>query len=91
MNRAEADCVICNALGLHLRAAAAFVKVADRFESDITLARGEESANGKSIIALVTLAAPKGTPVRIVATGRDANEAVAALAGLIEDGFGERP
>jgi phosphocarrier protein len=91
VNRAEARCVICNALGLHLRAAAAFVKVAERFECDVTLSRGEDSANGKSIIALVTLAAPKGTEVHVAAVGHDAAAAVAALAALIEDGFGERP
>jgi phosphocarrier protein HPr len=88
---ADAECVIQNELGLHLRAAAAFVKVADRYQSDISLQRGGESANGKSIIALVTLAAPKGTPVRIVAEGPDAEEAIAALLELVEDGFGEAP
>ena len=89
MSRAESQCVINNELGLHLRAAAAFVKVADRFRSDVTLMRGEEGANGKSIIALVTLAAPKGTAVCVVAEGPDAEDAVAALVDLIEDGFGE--
>jgi len=90
VTRAEADCVIRNELGLHLRAAAAFVKIADGFESEVTLQRGDEKANGKSIIAIVTLAAPKGTPVRVVAEGPDADEAVSALAELIEDRFGER-
>ena len=89
MIRVEADCVIANELGLHLRAAAAFVNVADRFQSDVLLARGEESANGKSIIALVTLAAPKGTPVRIIAEGVDADDAVGALVDLVEGRFGE--
>jgi phosphocarrier protein len=86
---AEADCVIVNELGLHLRAAAAFVKVADRFTSDIALVRGSDSANGKSIIALVTLAAARGTRVRITADGPDADAAVEALALLVQDGFGE--
>ncbi len=88
---AEADCVIVNELGLHLRAAAAFVKVADRFRSDVALLRGADSANGKSIIALVTLAAAKGTRVRITADGPDADAAVEALALLVQDGFGEGP
>ena len=91
MSRAEAGCVIRNELGLHLRAAAAFVKLADRFESDVTMRRGEMAANGKSIIALVTLSAPCGTYVEILAEGVDAEAAVAALAELVEDGFGERP
>ena len=89
MNRIEVDCTIRNELGLHLRAAATFVKLAETFESEITLERGDESANGKSIIALVTLAAPKGTPVRVVAEGPDAKDAAETLAKLIENRFGE--
>ena len=89
MNRAEVECVICNDLGLHLRAAAEFVKLAERFASDVTLVRSGESANGKSIIAIVTLAAAKGTQVRVIAEGEDAPEAANALASLIEDRFGE--
>ena len=91
MRRVEVDCVIQNELGLHLRAAAAFVKVAERFESDVTLSRDGNEADGKSIIALVTLAAAKGTPVRIVAEGPDAHEAVNALETLVIEGFGESP
>lgn len=91
MRHADADCVICNELGLHLRAAAAFVKIADRYESDITLSRDGDGVNGKSIIALVTLFAPKGATVRVSADGPDACEAVRALAELIDSGFGEHP
>ena len=89
MSRAEADCEIQNVLGLHLRAAAAFVKVAERFSSDVMVCRGDVSANGKSIIALVTLAAPKGTHIRVVVEGDDAEETIEALVALIEDRFGE--
>ena len=81
--------MISNELGLHLRAAAAFVKVAERFESEITLFRDGTGANGKSIIALATLAAAQGTSVRIVAEGLDAKEAVDALQSLISERFGE--
>jgi phosphocarrier protein len=89
-HRAEAACEIRNELGLHLRAAAAFVKLAERFQSDVTLERIGAAANGKSIIALVTLAAGKGTPVTVVAEGPDAHEAVKALSALIQDRFGEQ-
>jgi phosphocarrier protein len=89
VTRAEASCQICNELGLHLRAAAAFVKLAERFQSDIALERDGQSANGKSIIALVTLAATRGTEVRVTATGTDAQAAVAALSSLIRERFGE--
>jgi phosphocarrier protein HPr len=89
MSRAVRDCTISNQLGLHLRAAAAFVKVAEKFKSDVALERDDARANGKSIIALVTLAAPIGTKVRVVADGPDADEAVNALAELVADRFGE--
>ncbi len=88
-NRAEQVCQIQNKLGLHLRAAAAFVKVAERFKSEVALERDGVRANGKSIIALVTLAASLGTQIKIVADGPDASEAVGALVALVEDRFGE--
>jgi phosphocarrier protein len=89
VSHVEQVCQIQNKLGLHLRAAAAFVKVAERFKSDITLERDGTRANGKSIIALVTLAASLGTSIRIVAEGADAIDAVGALARLVQDRFGE--
>ena len=89
MSHDERDCVIRNELGLHLRAAAAFVRVAEAYQSDVTLCRDDASANGKSIIALVTLAAAKDTPVRVIADGPDALDAVEELAELVEGGFGE--
>jgi len=89
VSRVEQVCQIQNKLGLHLRAAAAFVKVAERFKSDVSLERDGTRANGKSIIALVTLAASLGTKVKIVAEGPDAADAVGALAKLVEDRFGE--
>jgi len=89
VSHAEQVCQIQNKLGLHLRAAAAFVKVAERFKSDVSLERDGTRANGKSIIALVTLAASLGTSVKIVAEGPDAADAVGALAKLVEDRFGE--
>ena len=89
MSRAEADCEITNELGLHLRAAAAFVKLAEQFQCEIAMERDGLSANGKSIIALVTLAAAKGATVRVTADGDDAPAAVRELTGLIRERFGE--
>jgi phosphocarrier protein len=89
MSRVEQNCQIQNQLGLHLRAAAAFVKVAERYKSEVSLERDGVRANGKSIIALVTLAASLGTQVKVVADGPDATEAVGALVALVEDRFGE--
>lgn len=89
MKHSELQVEICNRLGLHLRAAAAFANLAERYSSEVTLTRDSVCANGKSVIALVTLAAAKGTTVTISAQGDDAAEAVAALAELVEDRFGE--
>ncbi len=89
MSRCKADVEIANELGLHLRAAAAFAKLADKFDADVTLVRDDASANGKSIIAIVTLAAAKGSLVQIVADGEDADAAVRALVSLVQDKFGE--
>jgi phosphocarrier protein len=89
LGQVETSCVIRNDLGLHLRAAGAFVKIACQFESDIRVQRGDEAVNGKSLLSLLTLDAPLGTGVRIVAEGLDANDAIAALGGLVEAGFEE--
>ena len=85
----EAEVTVSNELGLHLRAAATLAKRADGFESEIVLWHGRVSANGKSVIALVTLAATKGSVLRITAEGGDAEQAVAALIELISARFGE--
>lgn len=89
MSRCQAEVDISNQLGLHLRAAAAFAKVAERYQSEIAVERDALKANGKSVIALVTLAAAKGSRLRITADGTDAEEAVSALVELVEDRFGE--
>ena len=89
MKSAGESCEIVNELGLHLRAAAAFVKLAEKFESAVALERDGASADGKSILSLVTLAAPKGSRVRVTADGPDAASAVRELAKLIRGRFGE--
>jgi len=76
---------IKNELGLHARPAAFFVKKASEFASRITVAREGRVVNGKSLLDIMTLAARKGTVITIQAQGTDEEEAVAALARLIED------
>jgi phosphocarrier protein HPr len=80
---------IANRLGLHARAAAKFVTLASRFESEIFLARGERQVNGKSIMGVMMLAASRGTPLEIIAAGQDEREAVQKLAELVHSRFGE--
>jgi phosphocarrier protein len=79
-----------NKLGLHLRAAAELVKVANKFKSHITVNQSIQHANGKSLMGLLTLAAAKGTVLEISAEGEDAKDAIAALKTLIAKKFGEK-
>ncbi len=81
--------MIQNELGLHARAAAHFVKIANRFRSSITVYKDSVAVNGKSIMGVLMLAAAKGTQITVEAEGADAEQAVAALGQLIEDKFGE--
>jgi phosphocarrier protein HPr len=83
------ECVIRNRLGLHARAAAKFVHMATRFASQIRVSRDGRSMDGKSIMGILLLAAGAGTTVVITADGADEADAVAALCGLVEGGFGE--
>lgn len=81
---------IKNQLGLHLRAAAEFIKLANIFKADVTVEKDGKKVNGKSIMSLVSLAAPIGTKITIVAQGADAERAVEKLVILVENRFGEK-
>ena len=83
------DLKILNHKGLHARAAAAFVKVAERFESAVEVERGGQKVNGCSIMGLMMLAASQGTTITIMASGSDETSAISALSDLVADGFGE--
>lgn len=87
MTVAEQSERIVNPLGLHARPAAEFVKLAARFAADITVSKDGETVNGKSIMGVMTLAAECGSTIVIRATGEDAEEAVSALAALVQGGF----
>ena len=81
---------VVNQLGMHARAAAKFVHLAAKFKSHIRVARDSREMDGKSIMGLLLLlAAARGTTIRISAEGGDEVEAVAALADLVQTGFGE--
>jgi phosphocarrier protein HPr len=80
---------ICNALGLHARAAARFVHTASRFRARVTVSRNEKAMDGKSILGILLLAASQGALLRVSAEGEDEAAAVDALAALVEAGFGE--
>ena len=83
------EVVICNQRGLHARAAARFVKLAEQFESEVWVERDGQSVSGRSIMGLMMLAAGPGSPILLSASGRDAVAAIAALARLVESKFDE--
>ena len=80
---------VTNELGLHARAAARFVHLATRFESQIRVGRHARIMDGKSIMGILLLAAARGTTLTISADGPDESAAVDALVQLVESGFGE--
>ena len=86
---AEREFDILNRLGLHARAAAQLVRMANGFSSEIRVVKDGMEVNGKSIMGVLMLAAPKDTKILIRATGLDAEEAVAAIGELIARKFGE--
>ena len=85
----QKEFVITNKLGLHARPAALFVKVSNRFESEIWVEKDDEQVNGKSIMGLMMLAAGHGSKVLVTAEGKDAEKAIEGLEALILSGFEE--
>jgi phosphocarrier protein len=79
-----------NELGLHARAAAQFVKIASRYRSEVLVRKDSREVNGKSIMGILTLAAARGSQIRITAVGEDSQEALAELGSLVESKFGEK-
>ena len=80
---------IVNKNGLHARPAAEIVKLASRYQCDITLVRDDLEVNGKSIMGVMMLAAEFGSSLVLRAAGPDAEQAVSALSELIARKFGE--
>jgi phosphocarrier protein len=80
---------ITNKKGLHARASAKIVEASARFESQITVTKGGQSVDGRSIMGLMMLEASCGTEVEICAEGPDAQEALKAILALAEAKFGE--
>ena len=86
---AQRDVTILNKRGLHARASAKFVNMAEGFDAHISVSRGDETVNATSIMGLMMLGASLDTTITIAAQGTDAEAAIAALAALIADKFGE--
>lgn len=80
---------IVNKLGLHARAAAQFVKLASKYEAELTIVKDDQSVNGKSIMGIMMLAAGIGSTIDIEAEGADAEALLDALGELIAAKFNE--
>ena len=87
MKRLEVQ--VGNRSGLHARAAARFVQLANGFRSQITVGREGARVNGKSILGLLTLAAAQGAWLELGADGEDEDAALEGLAALVRSGFEE--
>ena len=84
------DITIINKLGLHARAAAKFVGVANQFPCNIRIGRASATVvDGKSIMAVMMLAASKGTTLHLQTEGEQEDEAIKALTALIDNYFEE--
>ena len=83
------ELTIRNKLGLHARAAAKIVQTSNQFQSNICIIKNGREANAKSMLDILTLSCPRGTRIELRAEGKDAAEALAALAVLFDNKFGE--
>jgi phosphocarrier protein len=81
--------VLQNEYGLHARPAALFVKCANQYKAAVQVEKDGMSVSGKSIMGLLTLEGHQGCTLRLEVSGAQADEAMAALAELIESNFGE--
>jgi phosphocarrier protein len=77
--------LIQNDMGIHSRPAAAFVKVANKYKSDVSVVYGDKWADGKSILGLLILEVLTGTSIVVEITGEDAEDAADAIQELIND------
>ncbi|HBK08457.1 MAG TPA: HPr family phosphocarrier protein [Acetobacteraceae bacterium] len=81
---------ICNKRGLHARAAARFVTLAEQFGASVDVLKDGQTISARSIMGLMMLGAAKGADIELRAEGWDAKEALDALATLVEAGFDEQ-
>lgn len=87
--RLEKKILITNRLGLHARAAAKFVNLTSKCKSKFIVRKGKNTVNGTSLLGLMTLAASKGTEIRVQCIGENANKDLSKLIDLIKNNFGE--
>ena len=79
MPKIEKEFIIKNPQGLHARPAAIFVQIVSKFNSNVTVKKGEEQVNGKSIMGILTLGAERNSKIIIEVTGDDAEKVIQEL------------
>ncbi len=87
--QASKTVTIVNKLGLHARAATQLVQVANKFDAKVTLVKGEKEADANSVLGLMMLESHQGEQVEIISDGEDAEQALEAIASLIDGKFNE--
>lgn len=80
---------IQNKLGLHARAAALFVQTVNKFSSQVTVTNDGQTADGRSIMDMLTLGAAQGSKIQVEVTGEDADKALRAIEKLLDSRFNE--
>ena len=80
---------IKNKLGLHARAAALLVQTVNKFAAQVTVSKDGQTADGRSIMGVLTLAATQGSKIQVEASGEDAERAIKAIEKLVESRFNE--
>ncbi len=89
MERVELELTIINALGLHARAAAQLVNIANRFPGEVEVECEGQAVNGKSIMGVLMLAAAQGMRVKVRCAGPGAQACLDQIAALVANKFGE--
>lgn len=83
------EVTIRNSRGLHARAAAKFVKLAETFDAELTVEKDGQSVTGTSIMGLMMLGACQGSSIVVASSGQEADKALDAIVDLVEQGFHE--
>jgi phosphocarrier protein HPr len=89
MGKAIKKLEIQNKLGLHARAAALFVQTVNKFSSQVTVTNDGQTADGRSIMGMLTLGATQGSKIQVEVTGEDADKALRAIEKLLDSRFNE--
>lgn len=85
----EKELEIKNKLGMHIRSAAFFVKIAKQYKADIFIKKNNEKINAKSLMSILMLEIKQGDKIKVLATGDDENQLIEAIEKLVIENFYE--